>query len=71
MRIDWDISIWSGPIINVEKEEEEEEEEEDRWIGNAVADLQPVLGLTWLGLGCSLTDLIKYKKALNRTNNRT
>ena len=29
---------------------------EKKRIGNAVADLQPVLGLTWLGLGCSLTD---------------
>ena len=52
MRIDWHISIWSGPIINVEKEDEEDE----RRIGNAVANLYPVLGLTWLGLGCSLTD---------------
>ena len=26
-------------------------------MGNAVADLQPVLGLTYLGLGCSLTEM--------------
>ena len=26
----------------------------------AVADLQPVLGLTWLGLSCSLTDFVFY-----------
>ena len=46
---------WSN--YKCREEEEEEDEDEDRWIGNAVADLQPVLGLTWLGLGCSLTDL--------------
>ena len=34
----------------------EEEEEEKKTIGYAVVDLQPDLGLTWLGLGLSLTD---------------
>ena len=41
-----------------------EKEEEKKTIGYAVVDLQPVLGLTltWLGLGCSLTDINNFDR---------
>ena len=33
------------------------DEKNEKTIGNAVADLKPALGLTWLGLGFSLTEI--------------
>ena len=49
-----------------------EREKKKKKIGNAVADLQPVLGLTWLGLGFSLTDKVSNHRTIEYSNrNRT